>query len=194
MNDIAAEKVVRIAQDPDIFEAFYRAHLEAVSGFVARRVADPHHAADLTADIFLAAVDAAGGYRPSRGQPRAWLFGIARNVVADDVRRRARELRTVRRASGHRPLDPDSLARIEERLDAARELRRIYAALDCLPERDRRLFELVALDGLTIADAAAVIGVKPPTARVRLHRARTRVQSHLAAGLAPAVFTEEPTP
>lgn len=191
MNHDTGQQVQGIGNDPELFEAFYRRHLDSVSGFVARRVTDPHRAADLTADIFLAAIDASARYSPERGVPGAWLIGIARNVIADDVRQRARERRAVGRIRGRRLLDPDSIARIEERIDAERELRRVYDALGCLPERDRQLFELVALDGLSITDAAQVLGVKPPTARVRLHRARTRLQSQLATALVPVALTEE---
>lgn len=176
MTQQSPAAVTEIGRDPDAFEAFYRAHVTAVGRFVARRVDDPHRAADLTADIFLAAVDAASSYRPDRGSPTGWLYGIARNVLADQVRRRARESRALERAGGRRHLEPDAIARLEERIDAERALRGIYHALDALPERDRRLFELVALDGLTVADAAAVLGVKPGTARVRLHRTRARVE------------------
>src|SRR5206468_1886418 len=42
-------------------------------------------AADLTADVFVAVIESAGSYRRSRGEPVAWLFGIARNVVADGL-------------------------------------------------------------------------------------------------------------
>ncbi len=92
-NDPGDPHLRRIAVDPDAFEAFYREHLDAIHRFVARRVADPHHASDLVADIFLAAIDGAATYDPRRGPPVAWLFGIARNVVADDLRQRARERR-----------------------------------------------------------------------------------------------------
>ncbi|MGW7106806.1 RNA polymerase sigma factor [Streptomyces xanthophaeus] len=67
---------------PEGFGAFYEEHIDAVLGFVTRRVADPHLAADLTADVFLAAMGSARGYRPDRGAPVAWLFGIARNVLS----------------------------------------------------------------------------------------------------------------
>jgi RNA polymerase sigma factor (sigma-70 family) len=180
MNSPPPREVGSIATDPDAFEAFYRAHLEGVRRFVARRVADPHLAADLTAEIFLAAIDSAGTYSPSRGVPASWLVGIARHVLAREFRRQSRDRDAMRRLSWRRALDGDSLARIEERIDAEREMRAVYAALAHLPERERALLELVAVDGLTITEAAAVLGVDPGTARVRLHRSRKRVQSLLA--------------
>lgn len=171
--------VGRIGQDTDAFESFYREHLDLVQRFVARRVADPHLAADLTAEVFLAAIDAAPSYRADRGRPAAWLTGVARNVVAAEFRRQKKDTEAVRRIAGRRLLDPDSLAAIESRIDSARESRRLYDALASLPHRDRALMELVAIDGLSVTEAAAVLGVKPGTARVRLHRSRARVQSHL---------------
>ena len=169
----------RIAREPDALEAFYRDHVEAVQRFVARRVADPHLAADLTADVFLAAVDSAASYDPRRGPVVAWLYGVGRNAIAAEARRRVRELRAVRRIEGRRLLDGAAMARIEERLDAERESRRLHRAIAELPEDDRALLELVSLDGLSIADAARVLGVKPATARVRLHRSRARVTARL---------------
>jgi RNA polymerase sigma-70 factor (ECF subfamily) len=171
--------VVRIATDPDAFEAFYREHLVTVRRFVARRVEDPHLAADLTAEVFLVAIDSASSYRPDRGAPAAWLVGVARHVVATEFRRQARERRAVGRISGRRLLDADSLTRIEEQLDAEREARSLYSALAALPQRERDVMELVAIDGLSVTEAAAVLGVKPGTARVRLHRGRARIQQRL---------------
>jgi RNA polymerase sigma-70 factor (ECF subfamily) len=179
MTTPAPPDVGSIATDPDALEVFYREHLETVQRFVARRVADPHLAADLTAEVFLAAVDSASSYRPDRGVPAAWLVGVARHVLATEFRRQSRDRAVQRRISGRRLLDADSLARIEERIDAEREARALYGALASLPARDRALMELVALDGLSVADAAAVLGVTPGTARVRLHRSRARVQSLL---------------
>lgn len=174
---ISSSDVRAIATDPDAFEAFYREHLDVVRLFVARRVHDPHAAADLTADVFLAAIDAAPTYRADRGSPAGWLTGVARNVVAAEVRRRVRHQRTVRRLAGLPSLDDDSLQRMAERIDAERESRRLYAALASLPERDRSLLELVAIDGLSVSEAATVLGLRPGTARVRLHRARARLIS-----------------
>ncbi len=173
----------RIDVDPDAFEAFYREHLEVVRRFVARRVSDPHLAADLTAAVFLAAIESADSFRSDRGNPAAWLVGIARNVVADEFRTQGRRERLHRRVAGRRLLDADSLGRIEERIDAERATRDLYAALATLSEADRALLEMVAVDHLSVAEAAAVLGLKPATARVRLHRSRRAVQAHLQLAL-----------
>ena len=175
----------RIAIEPDALDAFYRDHVEAVQRFVARRVSDPHLAADLTADVFLAAVDSAASYDSTKGPVVAWLYGVGRNAIAAEARRRARELHAVRRIEGRRLVDGSALTRIEERLDAERESRRLYRAISELSPDDQALLELVSLDGLSIADAARVLGVKPATARVRLHRSRARVTAHLHETGAP---------
>lgn len=169
----------RIATDPAALEGFYRQHIAAMQRFVARRTADPWTAADLTADIFVAAIDGAGSYRPELGSPAAWLHGIARNVINAHARAQARELTAVGEVLGRRLLDSDSLARAQERIEAEQEARAVYDALAVLSESERAVVELVCLDGITITDAALVLGVKPVTARVRLHRARTRVHTHL---------------
>lgn len=162
------------------FEAFYRRHVAAVGRFVARRVDDPHLAADLTADVFLAVIESAAGYRPDRGSEIGWLFGVARNVIADERRRAARRLRVTGRMAGRRDLDADDVARIEERIDAESAARRTHRALSELPEQTRALVELVAVDGLTVGEAAAALGLSPVAARVRLHRARRSVRAELA--------------
>ena len=170
-----------IGTDPDRFEVFYREHLEAVQRFVARRVDDPHTAADLTADIFLAVIESAASYSTSLGPPRAWVFGIARNLVAMEHRRRARQTSAVGRLEGRRVLEPDALERAMERIDAAQQARRLHGRLQELTPGVRVLFELVGIDGLSVTDAASALQISPGTARVRLHRARRQ----LAAALNP---------
>src|ERR1700746_3163666 len=81
----------KIACDPDALEAFYRQHVALVTRFVSRRVADPHVVADLTAQVFVAVIGSAHTYRPNRGPQAAWLYGIARNVIAQEFRRNASE-------------------------------------------------------------------------------------------------------
>jgi RNA polymerase sigma-70 factor (ECF subfamily) len=171
--------VPRIGSDPATFELFYREHVEGVQRSIARRVGDPHLAADLTAEVFLTAIDAAPSYRADRGSPPAWLFGIARVVIAAEHRRGARERRANARIEGRRLVNEDDIARMEARIDAAARSRELYAALDGLPDGERAVFELVALDGVSAKEAAAVLGIRAVTARVRMHRARAALRRQI---------------
>ncbi len=154
---------------------------EDLQRFVARRVGDRERAADLTAEIFLAAIDSAHRYRPRSGTPKAWLYGIARALVANDRRRRGRERAREERFRGSALLDEEDAARMDARIDAAAQSRRLYEAMDRLPEAERAVLELVAIDELTVAEAAAVVGVRAGTARVRLYRARRKLRDDLEA-------------
>jgi RNA polymerase sigma factor (sigma-70 family) len=168
-----------IGHDPDALEAFYREHLEAVQRFVARRVASPHDAADLTADVFLAAIRSCDRYAADAGPPRAWLFGIARNIVAGHHRSTTRAVRAVRRISGRALLSDDAVDRIAARIDDERDARHLFGALGDLPAGQRAVVELVAVDGLDLSEAAAVLGISAGNARVRYHRARRTLATAL---------------
>jgi RNA polymerase sigma factor (sigma-70 family) len=178
--------VAAIGSDPDALEEFYREHVEAVQRMVARRVDDPYLAADLTTDVFLAAVDSAESYRSELGPPRAWLVGVTRNVLAMHVRRAVRESRALGRARGRRPLEQDYIQQAIERIDAERATRSTFEAVRGLEEGQRAVLELV-LDGLTPSEAAAVLGITSAAARVRLHRARRHLteSSRTSADLVP---------
>jgi RNA polymerase sigma-70 factor (ECF subfamily) len=175
----------QLGHDADAFASFYREHVTDVTRFVARRVADPHTVADLTAEVFLAVIASAHSYRPSRGTPVAWLYGIARNVIAGERRRAAHELRTASRIAGRRLLDGDDIARLEERIDAESPGRAACQALAGLPPDERAVLELVAIDGLAVKDAAAALGIRQGTARVRLHRARRAARQAMGPPAVP---------
>jgi RNA polymerase sigma-70 factor, ECF subfamily len=169
-----------VNRDQDAFETFYRATVDDVIGFFTRRVFDPHSVADLTADTYVAVLSSAHTYSASRGSPRAWLFGIARHVLSAHRRGDLADRERHRRVEGRRLLDSEDLDVLLERIDAQRSSRRLYAAVAALPDGERAIFELVALDGLVPAEAAAVLGIRAATGRVRLHRARRALQAQLA--------------
>jgi RNA polymerase sigma factor (sigma-70 family) len=186
-----ARDLAGIGRDPDLFEAFYRQHIEAVQRFVARRVADPHLVADLTAEVFLAVIRSAHTYRADRGSVVGWLYGVAHNVVSAERRRRAREHRAHERAAGRRELTGEDVARIEDRIDAEAHARKLGAAMDRLGKGERAVLELVVLDGLSVKDAAHALRIQQVAARVRLHRAKRALRDQLSP---PVVVASEVTP
>jgi RNA polymerase sigma factor (sigma-70 family) len=173
---------------PEGFEAFYLQHFDAMTRFIARRVADPHAVADLTAEVFLAALHSRHTYRPGRGSETGWLYGAARNVLSAERRRSEREARAVERAVARRLLDTDDLTDLTDRIDAEDPARRALSAMADLPEGEKALLELVVIDQLTVAEAAQALGIRVGTARVRLHRARRTLRN--VPGVATALVTE----
>jgi RNA polymerase sigma factor (sigma-70 family) len=160
------------------FERLYRANVEAVTAYFARRSADPHVVADLTADTFVTAITSFGSFDPGRGTARAWVFGIARHVYAAYCEAYGQQQDRLQRLAGRRDLEPDQVEELLDRIDAERAGRDLVTGLGLLPDRDRALVELVDLAGLRPKEAAAVLGVTPGAARMRLMRARAQLRRH----------------
>jgi RNA polymerase sigma-70 factor (ECF subfamily) len=153
-----------------LFEAVYRRHAGAVRAY-ARRRTDRATADDVVADVFLTAWRRLGD-APS--DPLPWLLGIARRVLANRRRSEARAAALRERlASAPRVLvDQQSGTSLDPRLEMA---------LRALSEQDREILLLVAWDGLEPVRAARVLGIRPGTFAVRLHRARRRLSRLLAS-------------
>ena len=88
-----AELLAAARSDPEAFGCFYDRYEASVLGYFMRGTGDPEIAADLTAEVFAAALGAAGRYRPRAPTAAAWLFTIAHNTLAKSVRRRRVEAR-----------------------------------------------------------------------------------------------------
>jgi RNA polymerase sigma factor (sigma-70 family) len=159
------------------FERLYRANIDAVTAYFARRSADPQVVADLTADTFVAVITGFGSFDPGKGTARAWVFGIARRIYASHCEAYRQQQHKVQRLAGRRDLDPDQVEELVDRIDAERAGRLLLAGLTTLPERDRAVVELVDLAGLTPKEAAAALGLAPGTMRMRLMRARGRLRA-----------------
>jgi RNA polymerase sigma factor (sigma-70 family) len=182
-----AELLAAIAAGPGFLPEFYRRHVAKVTGVGVRRFSTPEDVADFVANVFLEVLRSAGGYDPRRGDAVAWLYGLAGNVAAGMRRQQRRSTEAEHRLAGRALLGADDYARVEERIDAAAALRRAYEAMQQLPDQDRRLLELVAVDGLSTGEAARALGITAVATRVRLVRARARLRA-----LMPA--TDQPLP
>jgi RNA polymerase sigma factor (sigma-70 family) len=153
--------------------ALFEDHHVAVLGYLSRRVDSPHEAADAFSEVFLVAWRRLDDV-PAGGAARLWLYGVARRVLANERRSARRREALVDRLAATLPatafVAPD---------DGWSGVGRLRDALDRLPDADAELLRLVAWEGLTPSGAAAVFGIGPTTARVRLHRARARLRALL---------------
>lgn len=155
--------------DADAFVVFYRRHLAAVLAYFLRRTGNPELTADLTAEVFAAALLSAERYRPGERPALAWLYGIAAHKLADS-RRNGRVEEAARRRLAMEPLviDDEDLGRIEELAgagDAALEL-----AIESLPADQREAVFARVLDERPYPEIAAEMRCSELLARQRVSR------------------------
>jgi RNA polymerase sigma-70 factor, ECF subfamily len=159
-----------MADDRDRFERIYHEHFRAVLRFAVGRI-DPERAKDVAAETFLVAWRRLDEVPE---EPRPWLFGVARRVIAGQFRSAARRdalaVRLEAEPSGG--ADPDLAGMLGDRGE-------VLAAFTALRERDREVLRLVTWDGLDAAEAAQVLSVTKLAFAVRLHRARRRFREEL---------------
>jgi len=157
----------------DRFEAFYTAHFQEIAAYVRRRV-PPEDADDVTAQVFTVVWRRLGGV-PDPPEDRLWLFGVARNCVADQQRAARRRHRLHARlsaealAGGPAGPEPDPLGEP------------VAAAISALRSRDREALLLVLWDGLSQAEAATVLNCSRSAVEHRYRRARSAVRAALGA-------------
>ena len=161
------------------FDVLYREHARAVARWVVR-LAPNLDMDDVVQEVFLVAHRRLGSLYPGV-QPRTWLFGITSRVVRSQ-RRKQKLLRWLRR-TGDQAMDalPFAGPSPVEALEQQQAVRLAYRALDGLRENHRQAFILFELEGLTVIEVAELLGVKVPTAKVWLHRARLRFVKALSA-------------
>ena len=106
-----------------------------------------------------------------RQKVRPWLLGVARNVAFDDFR-------SMMRWESHPAEQFEGVSRgADDEVIGAETERLVWSLPGSLSESDRELLLLVAWDGLSLRQTAAVIGHSYTTTKVRLHRARKRFET-----------------
>lgn len=146
----------------------WRAHAGELRGYLAHRLAEREAAEDLVQEVFLRAMRQRQGFC-QLDNPRAWLFQVARNALADRLRLGRPEIAL-----------PDDLA------DAVEECAPVDALADCLdtvlaalPAEDAEILRRCDIDGMKQRDFAADRGLSLTAAKSRLLRARLRLREQL---------------
>ncbi|HUA06752.1 MAG TPA: RNA polymerase sigma factor [Solirubrobacteraceae bacterium] len=172
------ERVLAAApRDPVAFAAFYHRYERSMLAFFLRRTGDAELAADLTAEVFAAALDACGRFRAGEAPATAWLFGIAQHKLAKSRRRGVVEDRA-RRRLGMAPLviDDDDLERIERLAgedDAGEGL------LESLPPDQRDAIRARILEERSYEEIAGELRCSQAVVRKRVSRGLARLRNQL---------------
>lgn len=152
------------------FDRLYRSSRDDVYAYVAGLLRDATAAEEVTAAAFERAYRKRNRFDSRRGEPRAWLFGIARNAALDELRRRGRQAELA--------AEPADLTNFgaEEGTDHNERRLAVSAALERLQPAERELIALKFFAGLANAEIAQVLGLSESNAGTKLHRAMTKLR------------------
>jgi RNA polymerase sigma-70 factor, ECF subfamily len=143
--------------------------IRRVYAYVAYRLGDGAEAEDVTSDVFERAVRYRASYEPARGEPIAWLIGIARRAIDDSFKHRATPPAEIPEIAAPGDLEAEATQRVT-----------LAAEVERLSVRDRELVALRYGADLTAAQIADVLGLTTNAVEVGLHRALARLRSTIA--------------
>jgi RNA polymerase sigma-70 factor (ECF subfamily) len=173
-----AELLALTATDPEAFGVFYERFEAQLLGFFWRATHRADIAADLTAEVFAAALESAAAFRAQSGTARAWLFGIARHELADTWERGRVEDRARRRMHvAPLTLTDEALERVEEL--ASRASGNALVLLESLPDEQRLAVNGRVLHELDYSQLAASLSCSQSLVRQRVSRGLRALRTRL---------------
>ena len=162
----------------DIWRKFISREIPQLYGMFMRRWPNPSLAEELVQKTVFDAVRGCGGYDPSRGSPDEWIFGIARNNIRLEMRRRANrpsvdgDISRYLEAIDSEPL-PDEVLEQKETAVIVR------TALSKLESKEQAVLKTKYVEGLSARDIAQRIGITEKAVHSLLYRARISLRRQL---------------
>jgi RNA polymerase sigma factor (sigma-70 family) len=153
----------------------FEAHGQALFAYAARRLGSAL-AEDIVAETFRSAIQGSGSFDPAMGNERAWLFGIASNLIRRHWRTEQRRLAALVRIHGYPIGYPDEYEEVDGKVDIRHRMQRLIDRIGKLVPEDRDLLVLIAWEGFSNRDAAAALGIPAGTVGSRLHRIRAALR------------------
>jgi RNA polymerase sigma-70 factor (ECF subfamily) len=177
MGDQAASGYYSTVNQP--IEATLRDLTEPLTRYLRRYCGDPEVARDLVQETLLRVTRALPGFS-GKSSLKTWVFSIATRVAADHFRRLSRSLPA---AGGDDDLDTLAAEHtLEQQLIVDEMNACVRGVIDELPGDYRAALVLRDLEGLSVAEVADVCGCSLASAKIRIHRARRRLQAALNEG------------
>lgn len=163
--------------EPALFALIFDRHFPRLARYLRRRL-PAGIADDLAAETFTRAFAARERYDLSRNDAAPWLFGIASNLIREQLRLERKELLAWGRAPRVEGTS-DETATVDARVDADAYAKPLADALVQLPPTERDALLLFAWEGLTYSEIAQALSLPLGSVRSALHRARRRVRGAL---------------
>jgi RNA polymerase sigma-70 factor (ECF subfamily) len=166
-----------VAGDDVALREVYDQYASFVYGVAVRVIGDARAAEDVSQDVFVSFWERPGAFDPARGSLRTWLGTLTHRRAVDHVRREDAGRRRAERDATRAVAAPD----VEEMATALLTAERVRAALDELPEGQRRAVQLAYFGGRTYRQVAETLGIPEGTAKSRMRLALRRIADALEA-------------
>lgn len=151
------------------FESIFEANKDAVFAFVWRMTGSPEVAEDIAQDCFLLLLKSPREFTQSGARVRAWLLGVARNLLLKRWRAEGRWV----------PLGDDEMVSPDPAPADWNAIERVAHAVRSLPVLQREIVILIEYEGMTLQEAADAVKTEVGTVKARLHRARENLRCQL---------------
>jgi RNA polymerase sigma-70 factor (ECF subfamily) len=170
----------RYAAGEDLaFDELYRRGAQRVRGFLIRLSGDASLADDLTQETFVRVHRARGSFSAGAAA-LPWMFAIARNAFVDHTRRE--QVRRASRAKVSQPAEAAPETRGDEVVAGREMLAIVRATIERLPLLQREAFILIRFEGLSVSEAAQILGTTEGAVKVRAFRAYEALRAALDGG------------
>ncbi len=167
------------AGDESAFTTMVTRFQPAVFRWALMFARDPDEAEDIVQEVFVRAYRQLSQYR-SDGSLEAWLYSITRRA-ANEMRRTQKRRKRLALSPHAQPLRDAYTTDPGGRVDRERAAALIHEVFSDLPPRQREIFDLIDLQGLTPAEVAERTGIKPTSVRANLFKARSSIRARLLA-------------
>ena len=151
-------------QDLSALATLYDRYGRIAYALAYRILGEPEAAEDVVHDGFISAWRGAAGYRSERGNVRGWLLSIVHHRAVDVLRRKTPVRPAPLEVAEQRPADDDTAEEATRNV----EHQSVRAALEALPQAQRRTIELAYFGGYTHVELAQIMGVPLGTVKGRM--------------------------
>ena len=172
------------AGDDSAFGQVYDRLSPRLFGYLLRHTRDRSRAEDIVQQTMLRIHKARGRFVPG-AEVTPWAFAIARRLLIDSHRRGGREVLAATSDDDQGDLLVALDAGADEIAIAKETAAKIANELSRLPENQRVAFELIKQEGLSVAEAAQVLGTTVAAVKLRAHRAYEALREALAKSPKP---------
>jgi RNA polymerase sigma factor (sigma-70 family) len=167
--------------DGEAFRGLFGRYAPSALALARRVVRQPFLAEEIVQEAFLAVWKNPGGYDERRGSVRSWLMGMVHHRAVDGVRREESQRRRAEEVQTTEPLvTPDPADQVVEDLGLSEEREAVRAALDQLPDEQRRVIELMYYEGLSQSKISDRLGVPLGTVKSRTLLGMRRLRAQMA--------------